>query len=326
MKQRILSLLWIILLSVTLHAKEKPRVAVVDFREVNCKVADLGKTSANRINDILVNLGSVTVIDRVNLEQILKEQNIGLSGILDKEGNYSVGKISGINYLVVGEVVQGSVTKSLEEKTYKEKLADGSQVEKPKKVYVYRGIATLQARVIDVNTGRIIFSGSKSEKAETEEPYVEEKPMDILTAVVHVATKTAPKKEEPKDPNQEKAFLAIRSTERAAQNFAQDFFELFKPEGFVLAVEESKGQFIVTLDIGKDFGVKKNDVFEVIQKGPPVIHPVTGDVYPGKVTNLGKIKVKEVGENTSTAYVKKKIGKTIAPGMNVRTLKRGGCL
>ncbi len=314
------------LLAISLFAKEKPKIAVVDFKEVNCKVSNLGKLSANRINDILVSLGSVTVVDRVNLEQILKEQNIGLSGILDQAGNYTVGKISGIQYLVVGEVEQGIVTKNLEEKSYKEKQKDGTSVEMTKKVYVYRGTSTLQVRVIDINTGLIVFSGSKSEKSEAEEPYIEEKPMDVVTALVHVATKTPPKQVEEKDPNLEKPFLATRSVEKAAQNYSKELFDLFKPEGYVLTVEEVKGKFIVTLDIGQDYGVKKGDIFEVIQKSPPVIHPVTGDVYPGKIVNIGKIKIKEIGERTSSSYVKKKIAKNIKPGMNVRTLSRGGCL
>lgn len=320
------SLLLVLFLVIPVIAKDKPKVAVVDFREVNCMVPDVGAYAANKVNDVAVGLGSVTVIDRANLQQILKEQNIGLSGILDTQGNYQVGKISGVDYLIVGEVSQGMVTKNLEQKAYRVKLSDNTYANQTKKIWVYKGTVNVQVRIINVNSGQIIFSSTKQGSAEEEEEYAEPVTKHPITALVEALSKNPAEPVKEKDPNQEKPDLVGHAIDKSVPAFGSDFFNIFKPEGYLIAIDPYKKNYTVTIDLGKNFGVKKNDVFEVVEKGAPIKHPVTGDIIPGKIMTIDTIKITEVSDETSTAYVKRKIADKFKPGMSVRTVKRGGCM
>jgi hypothetical protein len=326
MKKVISLLLLVVCLVIPAVAKEKPKVAVVDFKEVNCMVPNVGPYAANKVNDAAVALGSISVIDRANLQQILQEQNIGLSGILDAQGNYQVGKISGVDYLIVGEVSQGLVTKNLEERSYREKKSDGTYINRNKKIWIYKGTANVQVRVINVTTGQIIYSATKQGSAQVEEEYVEPQSKHPVTAIMEALTKSTPAPVIEKDPNVEKPDLVGRSIDQAVPGFGYDFFNIFKPEGYLIAIDPYKKNYTVTIDLGKNFGVKKNDIFEVIEKGAPIRHPVTGDILPGKIVAIDKIKITEVSEETSTAYVKRKIADKLKTGMSVRTVKRGGCM
>jgi curli biogenesis system outer membrane secretion channel CsgG len=90
--------------------KEKPRIAVLDFDYSN--VADnwiwWWRSSAKGVSDILVNKlfesGNFRVIERSKLDAILAEQNLGASGRLDASTAAQIGKILGVDTVLIGSI------------------------------------------------------------------------------------------------------------------------------------------------------------------------------------------------------------------------------
>ncbi|MFS8795474.1 CsgG/HfaB family protein [Synechococcus sp. R55.8] len=92
----------------------RPRIAVLDFdfsslsnpysfREASRGVSDL-------LVDRLVRDGTFSVIERSRLDAILAEQNLGLSGRLDANTAAQVGRILGVDAVILGSVTQFDVS------------------------------------------------------------------------------------------------------------------------------------------------------------------------------------------------------------------------
>ena len=68
-------------------------------KRVNFAVSEMLTTN-------LIKGGAFTVIERSQLEEVMKEQKLGLSGALDSKTAASVGKLMGAKLLVLGNVIQ----------------------------------------------------------------------------------------------------------------------------------------------------------------------------------------------------------------------------
>jgi curli biogenesis system outer membrane secretion channel CsgG len=112
------------------------RIAVVAFhdsREDREEFPNLMTELQEKIIHGLV-LKQVDVIDRKNMQTILKEKALGQSGILDQSEIQSVGKILGVDAILVGEVMD-----------YGKIITPVAKLD-------------LVCRLIDVKSGRILFS------------------------------------------------------------------------------------------------------------------------------------------------------------------------
>jgi len=81
-----------------LQIEKYKKVAVVPFQGIPTEV---GKVLSEYFITEVMDMG-FNVIERTQLEKILKEQNISLSGIIDTETIHKIGKIIGVDALVVG--------------------------------------------------------------------------------------------------------------------------------------------------------------------------------------------------------------------------------
>lgn len=95
------------------QAQEKPRIAVLDFDYSS--VSNPGFFSylpgdAKGVSDLLVNklveAGNYRVIERSQLEAILQEQNLGTSGRIDASTAAQIGRILGVEAVIIGTVTQ----------------------------------------------------------------------------------------------------------------------------------------------------------------------------------------------------------------------------
>ena len=92
------------------------------------------------------------VIERSQLERVLKEQGLGMSGVIDDSQAAEVGKVLGLDALIMGSVSYTSVDKDVT-KTY-------TDYETKKKYNVYCTVRTVKAevrmKIISVGTGEIL--------------------------------------------------------------------------------------------------------------------------------------------------------------------------
>ena len=125
--------LFLILFSANVVIAQITRVAILDFDNISGigKYDGLGKAmSSMLISDIEANVSPkrLQLVERAQIQKILKEQNFQTSGSINKNTSVKTGKILGVNYLLVGDV------------------------------YILNDQLIINARLTNTETGDIVFS------------------------------------------------------------------------------------------------------------------------------------------------------------------------
>ncbi len=128
------------------QAQELPTIAVLDFA-TPVKIDSVSQLPA-LLTDALVNSGSFTVVERSRLGQIVKEQGLTSSGLVDPAAAVSLGEVAGAIYLLVGEVIEASK---------ESRVFRGFGTVSKTDIYVLR----VGVRIIETSTGKAIFSTIK---------------------------------------------------------------------------------------------------------------------------------------------------------------------
>ena len=86
----------------------KPYIAVFPFEDANARteLTKLGQTLTEMLITALIQGDQFNVMERVQLEKILKEQSLSQTGVIDAETAIEVGKLSGLEGVVVGSISQ----------------------------------------------------------------------------------------------------------------------------------------------------------------------------------------------------------------------------
>jgi len=86
---------------------ELPYIAVFTFEDTNEEEnrGSLGKTFAEMLTTALIQSNRFQVLERSQLDIILEEQALGLTGAVDEETAVDVGKLLGIDAVVVGSTI-----------------------------------------------------------------------------------------------------------------------------------------------------------------------------------------------------------------------------
>ena len=91
----------------------------------------------------------LTILDRIQTSQILNEQSIGMSGIIDNNTAPEVGKILGVQALLTGSINEYGTT-----------TVDIQVVQGGKPAPMDISAAGITLKLIDCETGQIIWAGS----------------------------------------------------------------------------------------------------------------------------------------------------------------------
>jgi curli biogenesis system outer membrane secretion channel CsgG len=133
---------------------DKPRIAVLEFKNK----ADNQwwyHGGAEAAQDVfvteLVKSGKFRVVEREQLEALMKEKGLTLSGDVDPKTAIRVGKLLGVNYLLTGAVTEYGNT---------DVSGGGGGVFAGKRKFV----AALNARIIDTSTGEIAWADEASQE------------------------------------------------------------------------------------------------------------------------------------------------------------------
>src|SRR5215210_3235678 len=145
-------------LAVTVASAEeksgKPRIAVIEFKNK----ADNQwwyHGGAEAAQDVfvteLVKSGKFRVVEREQLEALMQEKNLTLSGDVDPATAVRIGKLLGVNYILTGAVTEYGNTNV---------GGGGFGVSAGKKKFV----AAMNARLIDTSTGEIVWADEGREE------------------------------------------------------------------------------------------------------------------------------------------------------------------
>ena len=84
---------------------QKIRVAVLPFKDA-AGAPGSGMIAMEAMTTYLMTIPAYEIIERGALEQIVKEQNLGITGAIDAETAAKLGKLTGADALVIGAVTQ----------------------------------------------------------------------------------------------------------------------------------------------------------------------------------------------------------------------------
>lgn len=145
------------------------RIAVVSFG------GPQGEAAADSLTQFLVGYGA-NVVERKHLQSVLSEQQMGASGVLDPSTVRRVGKILGVDALIVGTVSEFTPSRSYVVQTGANVVVGGITPIDGRNVYPVGGVpgspdsqiiasaasVALIARMVDVETGSILWSAMMS--------------------------------------------------------------------------------------------------------------------------------------------------------------------
>jgi curli biogenesis system outer membrane secretion channel CsgG len=248
----------------------KLKVAVVDFAN---KSSFSGHGLGNGISDMfvtaLVKTNRVSVVERDQLKKVLDEQGFSNSSLADPSTAIKVGKILGVQYIILGNVTEYGVS----EHNIGVVFVGVSNTE---------ARVAVDARVIDTTNGEIIIadsgSGSDSESG-------------IAVASLYNLDIGGRGYEET---------IIGKAARKAVNELAGKVAVKFTLKGKVIVVTGDT----VKINLGKNAGMAAGMVMDVTRRGEEIKDPDTGEVLEVSEDSVGRIEITSVKEKISDAKVK----------------------
>ncbi len=132
------------------YGADLPSIAVADFTSdarityIN-GLRDITHGLPDLLSDGLVNSGRFDVYEREKLSAVMREQGLQASGFTDPQTAVALGKVAGVHYILTGQIIDyGRETRNF----------NGYGVNTRSTTYRL----TVAVKVIDVQTGRVLFS------------------------------------------------------------------------------------------------------------------------------------------------------------------------
>lgn len=302
----LIALLLFVGLSLTAHAQQKKRIAILDFdyATVYSDVGyifgsniDVGKGIADLLVTKLVQGGQYSVIERKQLDKILAEQNLGASGRVDEATAARIGKILGVDALIMGSIhTFGRDDKS---------KGSGGGVNVPVPIFggvklgskKAKAIVGINFRMVAADTAEIFSAGdargeSKREGASIQatggikgvytDGAVGMDSSNFAETIIGEAVYDCVNK------------LAAQLEEKAASLPARTAAAV-KSEGTIADVSGNT----VIINIGRNAGLKKGDRLEVKRVSREVKDPDTGKVLRVVADKVGEVVLTDVDETSA---------------------------
>jgi curli biogenesis system outer membrane secretion channel CsgG len=289
---------------VSLHA-QKRRIAVMsldvspDARQKAQQMGignDLGTGLSDLVIKGLVTDGKYTVVERAALDKIIKEQNFSNSDRADPNTAVKLGKLAGVDAIVIGSVTQFSG--ETETKGSGPVNVHGFTIP-GQKTQTFTVNVGVTARMIDTSTGTIFASASGTGTAKTTKKSTTGS--SFFPAQTDTGSNTFSSSSVGEATNQAIADL-VRQIEAAPLPVAAA-----PPPPPPVARTTYKGIVAdvsgatLILTVGTKDGVHVNDMVEISRPSRVVKDPTTGKVLKVITDKLGEAKITEADETSATA-------------------------
>ena len=249
---------------------KKKRIAVFTFEDKSSHKFSwwtgqpVGEGMADMLVTSLVKTGNYTVIERQQIEQIMKEQNLGQSGAVTAESAAKVGQLLGVEVAVFGAVTEFG-------------YSEGGASTRLKKKGLGIGLKSTTAtvavdvRFVNTNTGEILTA----ESVRKEES---KKGLSLDTEAFRFDNR-----------NKFDESLVGKATRAAIDSIV----ELINgtSSNIVWQAKIIKGDGPIYINAGASSGVNVGDEFDVFRPGEALIDPDTGLNLGSAESKIGVIKV-----------------------------------
>ena len=99
----------LLLLPLAAEAQERPRIAILQFQNNSTSRWGgdrLGAAATDELATQLVQTGEFSVVERERIQAIMAEQNLGMSGAVEPTTAAEIGKILGVQAMVLGSITK----------------------------------------------------------------------------------------------------------------------------------------------------------------------------------------------------------------------------
>lgn len=247
----------------------KKRVAVFIFDDKTDKSwrwwnnKGVGDGVSEMLTTELVKSGNYRVIERRELDQILKEQNLGNSGIVTQQSAAQMGKVLGVELAIMGAVTEFG---------YKKSDTGGRVKGIGLGVQSQSATVALDCRMVNTTTAEIVAADNVRKQKSSRG--------------IRVST--------PKLSFKDRKAFDESLVGKAAREAVQDVIKLIDKNAPNIPWQAK----IVTVKAGKVFinagsagGIQSGDVFVIYQKGEELVDPDTGLSLGSMDSKVGAIKV-----------------------------------
>jgi curli biogenesis system outer membrane secretion channel CsgG len=288
--------------TIAAQAPTKRRIAVLDFDyatvhqwvyDVFGSDQDIGKGIADMLVSNLVRNGTYSVIERKQLDQVMREQNFQQSGRADPSSAVQLAKLLGVDAIVIGSITQfGRDDKKLG-------VAGGVRVggiglgglgKKSAKAVVVidaRIVSTTTAEILGVATGHgeskrsgLTLGAGAAVGGVAAGGVVDMGSSNFANTIIGEATRSA--------------VDSLTSELVAAASRIQET----KVEIRALVADVSGGE--VTINVGTGAGVRVGAEYDLVRPGREIKDPATGRVLRRTTTPVGKLKITSADEGSAT--------------------------
>ena len=273
-------------------AQEKATLAISSIKPTPSLAAATKPDKKIEMNRIVESLDS-QLIDRVNatrkfdivgrsdLNEVIKEQDLGASGNVDAKTAAKAGKLTGAKYLLVATV--DDYQDYVERATF-----EGTGRQATKRVFRF----SVVGKVYDSTTGKLLESANFQTGNDAFKQIQEERNYSVKDGELS-----------------DEMMVAVSRT--MAEKIANRVADVIFPAKIMV-----KRDTQVTINRGEGAGVAVGDTFNVFALGEEMIDPDTKESLGREEVKVGKVKIAEVDPKFSKADVLEDTG--IAPGAILR--------
>lgn len=281
----VITAVFLLVISALIMAQPKPRVAVMAFQEEFDRSwwvsGKMGEKASSLFAQAMWDTKKFQLIERKEIETILKEHNLSASGAVTVETAVKLGKLLGADYMVLGAVVEFGWDK------YGGRIG---RFNVGGTVYNYN--STINVRIVNVETSEIVFMGSGSGSHRTGAVGLEGYSAGAESSYDSVAGETFKP-----------------AVEKIAEKLREDIGSLITYQGFGRVADVDEGD--VFINRGSKDGVKVGDTYDVYHLGKAIKDPDTGKVLSRRKKKTATVKVISV-ESASLAICEIVTGKVEA--------------
>ena len=279
-------------------AQQKKRVAILSFDDAAVEASaakavgtsqDVGGFLADVVVKELLKGTTYTVIERRAIDQVLKEQNFSNSNRVDPKTAAAIGRLLGVDAIIMGSVTQFGVEESAVAlgsgplgRVTRGVLGGGKRVNT-------KATVGLTARMVDTKTGEILTAASGS--GESSKASVAAS--GYATGDIDLTSRSF-----------EETMLG-EAVNRAAQQVAASLNEFGSklttaPVDYSGLVADVSGKTLI-VNVGRLKGAQVGDTIEISRAGRQILDPQTKKVLRTIVDKVGTAKVTEVDDASATA-------------------------
>ncbi|MDZ7337084.1 MAG: hypothetical protein ONB30_00945 [candidate division KSB1 bacterium] len=246
----------------------KRRVAVFDFQDKTAHHyhwwtgQPVGEGMADMLVTALVKTGNYRVFERKEMEALLKEQSLGMAGIVTPESAAQAGKMLGVELAIVGAVTEFG---------YSEGGVGGRVKGIGVGVKSTKATVAIDVRFINTTTGEILV-------AETVRKERSSKGLGLDTPEISFDNRDKFDESLVGKATRDAIDALVEMVEKSAANVPWQA-KIIKTNGSVF------------INAGAEAGVQNGDVFVIYRKGEELIDPDTGLSLGSVDTKIGRIKV-----------------------------------